>query len=68
MCGGPLRLDATAAEVGGQQLSFGPPSDPFVTPPKTIDVDGPGNTRSRHCLSDWEQWGHAALYSVLYEV
>jgi len=32
MCGGPLRLDATAAEVVGQQLYFEPPADPLVMP------------------------------------
>jgi hypothetical protein len=37
-------------------------------PPKTIDVDGPGERRSRYCLSDWQQSGHAANYSFLYEV
>jgi hypothetical protein len=37
-------------------------------PPKTIDVDGPGDRRSRYCLSDWEQSGHWAAYSFLYEV
>ena len=36
--------------------------------PKTIDVDGPGDRRSRYCLSDWEQSGHRAAYSFLYEV
>jgi hypothetical protein len=30
MCGGPLRLGATAAGVVGQQLYFEPPPDPFV--------------------------------------
>lgn len=37
-------------------------------PPKTIDVEGPGDGRSRYCLSDWEQSGSSALYSFLYEV
>jgi hypothetical protein len=37
-------------------------------PPKTIDVDGSGDTRSRYCLSDWEQTGYSAVYSFLYEV
>jgi hypothetical protein len=37
-------------------------------PPKTIDVDGPGDTRNRYCLSDWEQTGHSAVYGFLYEV
>ena len=33
MCRGPLRFDATAAEVVGQQLYFEPPPDPRVIPP-----------------------------------
>lgn len=37
-------------------------------PPKTIEVDGPGDRRNRYCLSDWEQSGHRATYSFLYEV
>lgn len=37
-------------------------------PPKTLDVDGPGGMRSRYCLSGWEQSGHSAVYSFLYEV
>jgi hypothetical protein len=37
-------------------------------PPRAIDVDGPGDTRSRYCLADWEQTGHSAVYSFLYEV
>jgi hypothetical protein len=37
-------------------------------PPKTIDVDGPGDGRSRYCLAEWEQSGHSAAYSFLYEV
>jgi hypothetical protein len=32
MCCGPLRLDASAAEVMGQQLYFEAPPDPFVVP------------------------------------
>ena len=32
MCCGPLRLDATAAEVVGQQLYYEPPPDPFMAP------------------------------------
>ena len=31
MCRGPLRFDATAAEVVGQQLYFEPPPDPRIT-------------------------------------
>lgn len=56
-------------------LADGPMSDTTTQvaavegrPPKTIDVDGPGNARSRYCLSDWEQSGHTAVYSFLYEV
>ena len=37
-------------------------------PPKTLDVDGPDGTRSRYCLAHWEQFGHAADYTFLYEV
>jgi hypothetical protein len=37
-------------------------------PPKTIEVDGPGDMRSRYCLSDWEQAGHSTVYIFLYEV
>jgi hypothetical protein len=37
-------------------------------PPKTIDVEGPGDGRSRYCLAEWEQSGHSAVYSFLYEV
>lgn len=32
MCCGPLRLDASAAEVVGQQLYFEAPLDPVVIP------------------------------------
>jgi hypothetical protein len=37
-------------------------------PPKTIDVDGPADGRLRYCLAEWEQSGHSAVYSFLYEV
>ena len=37
-------------------------------PPKTIDLDGPGAATSRYCLAEWEQSGHSALYTFLYEV
>lgn len=37
-------------------------------PPKTIDVDDPRSGRNRYCLSDWEQYGHSAVYSFLYEL
>jgi hypothetical protein len=37
-------------------------------PPKTIDMDGPGDTRVRYCLAEWDQSGHSAAYSFLYEV
>jgi hypothetical protein len=33
-------------------------------PPKTIDVDGPGDARSRYCLADWEQSGQSAVYTL----
>jgi hypothetical protein len=53
---GPLR--GTTAEVEAVE----------GRPPKTIDLDGPGDARSRYCLADWEQAGHAASYTFLYEV
>ena len=37
-------------------------------PPKTIDVERPGETSARYCLAEWEQSGHSAAYSFLYEV
>ena len=37
-------------------------------PPKTIEVDGPGDVRSRYCLAEWEQSGHSAVYTFLYQV
>ena len=37
-------------------------------PPKTIDVAGAGDTRHRYCLAEWQQSGHSAVYSFLYEV
>jgi hypothetical protein len=37
-------------------------------PPKTIDLDGPGESRSRYCLAEWTQTGHSAIYTFLYEV
>lgn len=37
-------------------------------PPKTVDLDGPPGARSRYCLSEWQQSGHSATYSFLYEV
>jgi hypothetical protein len=37
-------------------------------PPKTIDVDGPGDARSRYCLAEWTQSGHSAVYTFLYQV
>jgi hypothetical protein len=37
-------------------------------PPKTIDVDGPGDASTRYCLAEWTQSGHTAVYSFLYEV
>jgi hypothetical protein len=37
-------------------------------PPKTIDVDQPGAGSARYCLEGWNQSGHSALYSFLYDV
>jgi len=37
-------------------------------PPKTIDVDQPGDARARYCLAEWEQSGHSAVYTFLYEI
>lgn len=37
-------------------------------PPKTIDVDHAADVTYRYCLADWEQSGHVAVYSFLYEV
>jgi hypothetical protein len=37
-------------------------------PPKTIDIKGAGDRRNRYCLAEWEQRGHSAVYSFLYEV
>jgi hypothetical protein len=37
-------------------------------PPKTIDVEGPGDATSRYCLAEWTQSGHSAVYTFLYEV
>jgi hypothetical protein len=37
-------------------------------PPKTIDLDGADGVRHRYCLAEWEQSGHSAVYSFLYEV
>ena len=37
-------------------------------PPKTVDIDGPDGALSRYCLADWEQSGHAADYTFLYDV
>jgi hypothetical protein len=36
-------------------------------PPKTVDLDS-GDGRVRYVLGDWEQAGHTARYSFLYEV
>jgi len=36
-------------------------------PPKTIDIDF-GDRKARYCLAEWEQSGHSAIYSFLYEV
>ena len=37
-------------------------------PPKTIDVDRPGEASARYCLAEWEQSGHSAVYTFLYDV
>jgi hypothetical protein len=37
-------------------------------PPKTIDVRGAGDGMNRYCLAEWEQSGHSAVYTFLYEV
>jgi hypothetical protein len=37
-------------------------------PPKTIDVDREGQMSARYCLDGWDQSGHSASYSFLYEV
>jgi hypothetical protein len=37
-------------------------------PPKTIDVAGPAGSHHRYCLAEWEQSGHSAIYTFLYEV
>lgn len=37
-------------------------------PPKTITVDGPAGARHRYCLAEWEQSGHSAEYTFLYDV
>jgi hypothetical protein len=37
-------------------------------PPKTIDVEDADRGRQRYCLAEWEQSGHSAEYTFLYEV
>jgi hypothetical protein len=37
-------------------------------PPKTIDVDDPGDGACRYCLAQWSQSGAAATYTFLYRV
>ena len=37
-------------------------------PPKTVDAEGSGGARHRYCLDEWEQSGHSAQYSFLYDV
>jgi hypothetical protein len=56
-------------------LSDGPMAETTTTvaavegrPPKTIDVAGPGGNHNRYGLSEWEQSGHSAVYTFLYEV
>jgi hypothetical protein len=56
LCDGPL--SGTAARVPAVE----------GRPPKTIDLDGPGDATSRYCLAAWEQSGHSAIYTFLYEV
>ena len=58
------------AKLTGGPMSGATTDVPAVEgrPPKTIDVDGPDNATSRYCLADWEQTGHSAVYTFLYEV
>jgi len=51
--------------LSGRQISVLPVEG---RPPKTIDVDREGDGQSRYCLADWEQQGHSAVYTYLYEV
>jgi hypothetical protein len=37
-------------------------------PPKTIDVDRPGDATARYCLAEWNQSGGSAVYTFLYDV
>jgi hypothetical protein len=37
-------------------------------PPKTVDIDTPAGRRSRYCLKEWQQFGHSADYTFLYDV
>jgi len=68
-------LSAAHGPLVAARLSDGPMAGMTVElvavegrPPKTVDVDGPDGTLSRYCLADWEQSGHAADYTFLYEV
>jgi hypothetical protein len=54
LAGGPL--DGTTTQVPAVE----------GRPPKTVDV-ACGDTRVRYGLSGWEQSGHSAQYSYLYE-
>ena len=56
MVDGPLRGTTVAvAAVEGR-------------PPKTVDTHGTGGARHRYCLAQWEQSGHSARYSFLYDL
>jgi hypothetical protein len=37
-------------------------------PPKTIDITRPSGALSRYCLAEWQQSGHSADYTFLYDV
>ena len=37
-------------------------------PPKTIDLERPDGPSARYCLAGWNQSGHSAVYSFLYDV
>ena len=74
--------DSTPAPPAGEhgpamvaKLTGGPQSGRTIEvsavegrPPKTVDVDGAGGVRSRYVLAEWEQSGHSADYSFLYDV
>jgi hypothetical protein len=67
------------SESGGPlitaQLTDGPLSGKRIgvhavegRPPKTIDVDDEADGQCRYCLAEWEQAGHSAVYTFLYQV